>query len=66
MDRVPIDFGEIFDERRPFPNQKGMAKAMEMDFPSEKLVEQPYNLETTGEVLQKLFREEVDPTMWPK
>jgi hypothetical protein len=39
-----------------------MAKAVEMDFPSEKHVEQPYNLETTGEVLQKLFsKEEVDP-----
>jgi hypothetical protein len=58
MDWVPIDFGEIFDKRRPFPNQKGMAKAVEMDFPSEKHVEQPYNLETTGEVLQKLFSEE--------
>jgi hypothetical protein len=61
MDWVPIDFGEIFDKRRPFPNQKGMVKAVEMDFPSEKHVEQPYNLETTGEVLQKLFsKEEVD------
>jgi hypothetical protein len=39
-----------------------MAKVVEMDFPSEKHVEQPYNLETTGEVLQKLFsEEEVDP-----
>jgi hypothetical protein len=26
MDWVPIDFGEIFDKRRPFPNKKGMAK----------------------------------------
>jgi hypothetical protein len=62
MDWVPIDFGEIFDKRRLFPSQKGMAKAVEMDFPPEKHVEQPYNLETTREVLQKLFREEeVDP-----
>jgi hypothetical protein len=61
MDWVPIDFGEIFDKRRPFPNQKRMAKAVEMDFPPEKHVEQPYNLKTTGEVLQKLFSEEVDP-----
>jgi hypothetical protein len=62
MDWVPTDFGEIFDKRRPFPNQKGMVKAVEMDFPPEKYVEQPYNLETTGEVLQKLFsEEEVDP-----
>jgi hypothetical protein len=35
-----------------------MAKVVEMDFPSNKHVEQPYNLETTGEVLQKLFSEE--------
>jgi hypothetical protein len=32
MDWVPIDFGEIFDKRRPFPNQKGMAKAVDIDF----------------------------------
>jgi hypothetical protein len=39
-----------------------MVKVVEMDFPPEKHVEQPYNLETTGEVLQKLFsEEEVDP-----
>jgi hypothetical protein len=62
MDWVPIDFGEIFDKRRPFPNQKGMAKAVEIDFPPEEHVEQPYDLETTGEILQKLFsEEEVDP-----
>jgi hypothetical protein len=64
MGWVPIDFGEIFDKRRPFPNQKGMAKAVEIDFPPEKHVKQPYNLETTGEVLQKLFsEEEVDPDL---
>jgi hypothetical protein len=35
---------------------------VEIDFSSEKQVEQQYNLETTGEVLQKLFsEEEVDP-----
>jgi hypothetical protein len=41
MDWIPIDFGEIFDKRRPFPNQKGMAEVVEMDFPPEKHVEQP-------------------------
>jgi hypothetical protein len=67
MDWVPIDFGEINDKRRPFPNQKGMSKAVDMDFPPEKHVEQPYNLETTGEVLQKLFSaEEVDLDHVPK
>jgi hypothetical protein len=33
MDWVPIDYGEVFDKRRPFPNQKGMARALEVDFP---------------------------------
>jgi hypothetical protein len=62
MDWVPIDFREIFDKRRLFPYQKGMAKGVEIDFLLEKHVEQPYNLEKTGEVLQKLFSEkEVDP-----
>jgi hypothetical protein len=32
MDWVLIDFGEIFDKRRPFPNQKGMVKVVEMTF----------------------------------
>jgi hypothetical protein len=26
MDWVPIDYEEVFDKRRPFPNQKGMAR----------------------------------------
>jgi hypothetical protein len=62
MNWVPINFGYIFDKRRPFSNQNGMTKAVEIDFLPEKHVEQPYDLETTGEVLQKLFsEEEVDP-----
>jgi hypothetical protein len=35
MDWVPIDYVEVFDKRRPFPNQKGMARALEVDFPPE-------------------------------
>jgi hypothetical protein len=62
MDWVPIDYGEVFDKRRPFPNQKGMAKALEVDFPPEKKAEGSYDLETTGEIFQKLFGDdEVDP-----
>jgi hypothetical protein len=61
MDWVPIDYGEVFDKRRPFPNQKGMARALEVDFPPEKKPEDSYNLETTGEIFQKLFGDdEVD------
>jgi hypothetical protein len=47
MDWVPIDYGEVFDKRRPFPNQKGMARALEVDFPPEKKAENSYDLETT-------------------
>jgi hypothetical protein len=62
MDWVPIDYGEVFDKRRPFPNQKGKARALEVDFPPEKKAEDSYNLETTGEIFQKLFGDdEVDP-----
>jgi hypothetical protein len=62
MDWVPIDYGEVFDKRRPFPNQKGMARALEADFPLEKQAEDSYDLETTSEIFQKFFGDgEVDP-----
>jgi hypothetical protein len=62
MDWVPIDYGEVFDKRRPFPNQKGMARAWEVDFPPERKAEDSYDLETTGEIFQKLFGDdEADP-----
>jgi hypothetical protein len=44
MDWVSIDYGEVFDKRRPFPNQKGMARALEVDFPPEKKAENSYDL----------------------
>jgi hypothetical protein len=62
MDWVPIDYREVFDKRRPFPNQKGMERALKVDFPSERKEEDSYDLETTGEIFQKLFGDdEVDP-----
>jgi hypothetical protein len=62
MDWVPIDYGEVFDKRRPFPTEKGMARALEVDFPPEKKAEDSYNLETTDEIFQKLFGDdEVHP-----
>jgi hypothetical protein len=62
MDWVPIDYGEVFDKRRLFPNQKGMTKALEVDFSPERKAEDSYDLETTGEIFQKLFGDdEVDP-----
>jgi hypothetical protein len=61
MDWVPIDYREVFDKRRPFPNQKGMARALEADFPPEKQVEDSYDLETISEIFQQLFSDdEVD------
>jgi hypothetical protein len=61
MDWVPIDYGEVFDKRRPFPNQKGMATPLEVDFPPERKAEDSYDLETTGEIFEKLFGDdEVD------
>jgi hypothetical protein len=62
MDWVPIDYREVFDKRRLFPNQKGIARVLETDFPPENKVEDSYDLETTGEIFQKLFGDdEVDP-----
>jgi hypothetical protein len=58
---VPIDYGKVFDKRRTFANQKGMERAFEVDFPLEKEAENSYDLETTGEIIQKLFsHNEVD------
>jgi hypothetical protein len=53
MDWVPIDYREVFDKRRLFPNQKGMLRALEVDFPPEKKAENSYDLETTGEIFSK-------------
>jgi hypothetical protein len=62
MDWVPIDYEEVFNKRRPFPNQKGMARALEVDFPQKKKAEDSYDLETTSEIFQKLFGDdEADP-----
>jgi hypothetical protein len=36
MDWVPIDYREVFDKRRSFPNQKGMVRALEADFPTQR------------------------------
>jgi hypothetical protein len=61
MDWIQINYGEVFDKRRPFPNQNGMARALEADFPPEKQAEDLYDLETTGEIFQKLSSDdEVD------
>jgi hypothetical protein len=62
MDWVPIDYREVIDKRRPFPNQKRMARALEVNFPPEKKAEDSYDLKTSGEIFQKHFGDdEVDP-----
>jgi hypothetical protein len=62
MDWVPIDYQKVFDKRRPFPNKKGMARSLEVDFPQKKKAKDSYDFETTGEIFQKLFGDdEVDP-----
>jgi hypothetical protein len=62
MDWVPIDYGEVFDKRRPFPNQNGMARALKVDCSPDKKAEDSYDLEITGEIFQKIFGDdEVDP-----
>jgi hypothetical protein len=48
MDWIPINYEEVLKKRRPIPNQKGMARALEVDFPPKKPVENSYDLETTG------------------
>jgi hypothetical protein len=58
MDCVPIDYGEVFDKTRPYPNQREVVRALELDFPPEKQAENLYDLETTSEIFRKLFRED--------
>jgi hypothetical protein len=36
MDWVPIDYGKVFDKRRPFPNQIGDGKSVGSGFPTGK------------------------------
>jgi hypothetical protein len=55
MDWIPIDYGEVFDKRRSFPNQKGIGKSIGSGFPTVKKAEDSYDLKTTGEIFQNLF-----------
>jgi hypothetical protein len=50
MDWFPIDYGKVFDKKKLFPNQKGMAKELEEDFPLENQAENSYDLETCGRI----------------
>jgi hypothetical protein len=60
MDWIPIDYGEVFDKRILFPNQKGMARELEVDFPPEKKAEDSYDLESTG----RSFKSSLEMMKW--
>jgi hypothetical protein len=60
MDSVPIDYGEVFDKRRPFPNQKVMARALEVDFPPEK----KRKIHTTLKPPVRYFKSSLEMMMW--
>jgi hypothetical protein len=58
MDWIPINFEEIFNKRRPYPNQKESARAIEFNFPKERHSGYELDKESTGEIIQRLFNEE--------
>jgi hypothetical protein len=60
MDWIPINFEEIFDKRRPYPNQKELARAIEFNFPMERHSGYELDKESAGEIIQRLFNEEED------
>jgi hypothetical protein len=63
MDWIPINFEEIFNKRRPYPNQKESARAIDFNFPKERHSGYELDKESAGEIIQTLFNEEeeVDP-----
>jgi hypothetical protein len=63
MDWIPINFEEIFNKRRPYPNQKESARATEFNFPKERHSGYKLDKESTGDIIRRLFNEEeeVDP-----
>jgi hypothetical protein len=60
MDWVPINYGEVFDKRRPFHNQKGMARALEVDFPPET----KRNIHTTLKPPVRSFKNFLEMMKW--
>jgi hypothetical protein len=63
MDWIPINFKEILNKRRPYPNQKESARAIEFNFAKERHSGYELDKESVGEIIQRLFNEEkeVDP-----
>jgi hypothetical protein len=48
-DWIPINFEEIFNKRRPYPNQKELARAIEFNFPKERHSGYELDKESAGE-----------------
>jgi hypothetical protein len=63
MDWIPINFEEIFNKRRPYPNQKESVRAIEFNFPKESHSGYELDKESAEEIIQRIFNEEeeVDP-----
>jgi hypothetical protein len=63
MGWIPINFKQIFNKRRPYPNQKESAGAIELNFPKERHSGYELDKESAREIIQRLFNEEeeVDP-----
>jgi hypothetical protein len=61
MHWVPMDYGEVFDKRRPFPNLKGMARALEVDFPPEK---KKRKIHTTLKPPVRYFKSSLEMKKW--
>jgi hypothetical protein len=58
LDWIPINFEEIFNKRRPYPNQKELAKAIEFNFSKERHSGYELDKESPGEIIQRLFNGE--------
>jgi hypothetical protein len=63
MDWISINFEDIFNKRRLYPNQKESARAIEFSFPKERHSGYELDKESPGEIIRRLFNEEeeVDP-----
>jgi hypothetical protein len=52
MDWMPINFEEIFNKRRPYPNQKESARAIEFNFPKERHLGYELDKESAREIIK--------------
>jgi hypothetical protein len=60
MDWFPTDYGEVFNKRRPFPNQKRMARALEVNFPPKR----KQKIHTTLKPPVRYFKSSLEMMKW--